>query len=240
MKIMNEILIDTKFRLNNFQHDTTLQLSQLRDEIASVKNAISLANQQSTDKVETISQSTDILSKSIKQANDALHRKLQSVHDNIKKIIPSTANMAERLLQNERSERATTETPQSEKSNDNGSSERATTETPQSEKSINNGSGHERKESEQSPTEQILEVNTDIVDTVDRADTPLKIGDSILKGINRSGLNKNTHIKTLPGRKIKDIRLTLDSWDITKYKNVIIYIGGNDMAEGGDAKKSIP
>ncbi len=63
----------------------------------------------------------------MKQDNDALHRKLQSVHDNIKKIIPSTANMVERLLQNERSERATTETPQSEKSN-------------------NNGSGHERKE----------------------------------------------------------------------------------------------
>ncbi|KAH3846223.1 hypothetical protein DPMN_088522 [Dreissena polymorpha] len=97
MKIMNELLIDTKFRLNNFQQETTLQLSQLRDEIASVKKAISLANQQSTDKEETISQSTDKLSKGMKQANDALHRKLQSVHDNIKKIIPSRANMAERL-----------------------------------------------------------------------------------------------------------------------------------------------
>ncbi|KAH3809236.1 hypothetical protein DPMN_137597 [Dreissena polymorpha] len=74
MKIMNELLIDTKFRLNNFQQETTLQLSQLRDEIASFKNTISLANQQSTDKVETISQSTEKLCKGMKQAIDALHR----------------------------------------------------------------------------------------------------------------------------------------------------------------------
>ena len=98
------MLLDTKFRLNNFQQETRLQLSQLRDEIASVKNTISLANQQSTDKVQTVSQSTDKLSKDMKQANDALQRKLQSVHDNIKKMIPSTANMAEQLAHNERSE----------------------------------------------------------------------------------------------------------------------------------------
>ncbi|KAH3891297.1 hypothetical protein DPMN_015390 [Dreissena polymorpha] len=117
MKMMNELLLEKKFRLNNFQQETRLQLSQLRDEIASVKNTISLANQQSTDKVQTISQSTDKLSKDMKQANDAFHRKLQSVHDTIKKITPSTANMVERLVQNERSERerATTETTQSEK-----------------------------------------------------------------------------------------------------------------------------
>ncbi|KAH3747434.1 hypothetical protein DPMN_181861 [Dreissena polymorpha] len=221
MKMMNELLLDTKFRLNNFQQETRLQLSQVRDEIASVKNTISLANQQSTDKVQTISQSTDKFSKDMKQANDALHRKLQSVHDTIKKITPSTANMVERMVQNERSER-----------------ERATTETPQSEKSNNNGSGHERKVREQSPTEQKLDENTDTVDTADISDKTLIIGDSILSGINRRGLNKNTHIKTLPGRKTKDIRLILDSWDMTKYKNVIIYIGGNDMAEGGDPRKA--
>ncbi|KAH3822677.1 hypothetical protein DPMN_124467 [Dreissena polymorpha] len=107
MKIMNELLIDTKFRLNNFQQETTLQLSQLRDEIASVKNTNSLANQQSSDKVETISQSTEKLSKGMKQANDALHRKLQSVHDNIKNVIPSTANTVWRnsCYKNERSEK---------------------------------------------------------------------------------------------------------------------------------------
>ncbi|KAH3843005.1 hypothetical protein DPMN_116511 [Dreissena polymorpha] len=94
MKMMNEVLLATQFQLNNFQQETSLQLSQLRDEIASVKNTISLANQQSTDKVQTVSQSTYKLSKDMKQANDELHRKLQSVHDNIKKMIPSTANMA--------------------------------------------------------------------------------------------------------------------------------------------------
>ena len=219
MKMMNELLLATKFHLNNFQQETILQVSQLRDEITSIKNTISIANQQSTDKLETVSQSTDKLSKDMKQANDALQRKLQSVHDNIKKIIPSTAK---RLVQNENKEKATTETPQYEKSK-------------------NNEGQHDRKETEQSPTEQVLELNTvtDIVDTANKSDKTLKtllIGDSILSGINKRGLNKNTHIKTLPGRKIKDIRLTLDSWDMTNYENVIIYIGGNDMAEGGDAR----
>jgi len=87
MKMMNELLLATKFHLNNFQQETILQVSQLRDEITSIKNTISIANQQSTDKLETVSQSTDKLSKDMKQANDALQRKLQSVHDNIKKII---------------------------------------------------------------------------------------------------------------------------------------------------------
>ncbi|KAH3709183.1 hypothetical protein DPMN_068645 [Dreissena polymorpha] len=84
----------------------------------------------------------------MKQANDALHRKLQPVHDNIKKIVPSKANMAEQSVQNERSERATTKTPQSEKSK-------------------NDGSGHDTKDREHASTEQQLEVNTDIVDTAD-------------------------------------------------------------------------
>ncbi|KAH3737849.1 hypothetical protein DPMN_044446 [Dreissena polymorpha] len=176
MKMINELLLDTKFLLNNFQQEPRLQLSQLRDEIGSVKNTISLANQQSTDKVQTISQSTDKFSKDIKQANDALHRKLQSVHDTIKKITPSTASIVEWLVQNERSKR-----------------ERATTETPQSEKSNNNGSGHERKEREQSPTEQKLDENTDTVGTTDISDKTLIIGDSILSGINRRGLKKYTH-----------------------------------------------
>ncbi|KAH3872317.1 hypothetical protein DPMN_035532 [Dreissena polymorpha] len=104
-------------------------------------------------------------------------------------------------------------------------------------KSKNNGSGHDKKEREQSPTEQKLEVNTDIVDKAYRSDTTLKTlltGDSILSGINRRGLNTNTNITTLPGRKIRDIRLALDSWGMKKYENVIIYIDGNDMAEGSN------
>ncbi|KAH3850791.1 hypothetical protein DPMN_093264 [Dreissena polymorpha] len=105
-------------------------------------------------------------------------------------------------------------------------------------KSNNNGRGNDRKEREQSSTEEQLKVNTDIVDTTERSDKTLIISDSILSGINRRGLNKNTHIKTLPGRTIKDIRLTLDTLDMTKYENVIIYIGGNDMVEGGDARKA--
>ncbi|KAH3700411.1 hypothetical protein DPMN_075387 [Dreissena polymorpha] len=100
MKMMNELLLATKFQLKNFQQETTLQLSQLRDEIASVKNTISLANQQSTDIEQTVID--------MKQANDALHRKLhnpidneygrtlQREHLNYKKVIIKEADMIQK------------------------------------------------------------------------------------------------------------------------------------------------
>ena len=60
----------------------------------------------------------------------------------------------------------------------------------------------------------------------------LIIGDSILKGISKRGLKAQVDIRTLPGRKANDIRTNLQRMDLTSYKNIIIYVGGNDAAEG--------
>ena len=60
----------------------------------------------------------------------------------------------------------------------------------------------------------------------------LIIGDSILKGIQLRGLQKNVSVMIFPGKKANDIRTKLQRFKLTLYENVIIYIGGNDAADG--------
>ena len=60
----------------------------------------------------------------------------------------------------------------------------------------------------------------------------LIIGDAILKGISKRGLEAHVDIRTLPGRKVSDIHTNLQRMDLTSYKIIIIYVGGNDAAEG--------
>jgi hypothetical protein len=61
----------------------------------------------------------------------------------------------------------------------------------------------------------------------------LIIGDSILKGINRRGLSRNIDVKTVRGAVIRDIAEYLKTaGNIGQYENVIIHVGGNDVANG--------
>ena len=58
------------------------------------------------------------------------------------------------------------------------------------------------------------------------------IGDSILKGIKTRGLHDDVDIETLPGKKTRDVCLRLKYIDLSKCNNLVIYIGGNDVASG--------
>ena len=58
------------------------------------------------------------------------------------------------------------------------------------------------------------------------------IGDSILKGIKTRGLRQYVKIVTLPGKKARDACIRLRSWDMSECENVVLYIGGNDVAAG--------
>ncbi|KAH3786913.1 hypothetical protein DPMN_165030 [Dreissena polymorpha] len=60
----------------------------------------------------------------------------------------------------------------------------------------------------------------------------LLIGDSILKGISKRGLQSNVDVGTLPGKKSRDIYTRLLTDDISKYTKIVIYVGGNDAASG--------
>ncbi|KAH3777788.1 hypothetical protein DPMN_179236 [Dreissena polymorpha] len=60
----------------------------------------------------------------------------------------------------------------------------------------------------------------------------LLIGDSILRGLSKRGLQSNVDIRTLPGKKSRDIYTRLLTDDTSKYTKIVIYVGGNDAASG--------
>ncbi|KAH3835964.1 hypothetical protein DPMN_109333 [Dreissena polymorpha] len=58
------------------------------------------------------------------------------------------------------------------------------------------------------------------------------IGDSILKGVNKSGLKTGVDVLTCQGKKFRGIQSNLSSKIISKYNNIIVYAGGNYAASG--------
>ena len=64
--------------------------------------------------------------------------------------------------------------------------------------------------------------------------TTLIIGDSSLKKIKVRGLTKKTRIQTVPGGTISDIANVLLKMDISRYKNIIVHVGTNDIHKSAD------
>ena len=62
----------------------------------------------------------------------------------------------------------------------------------------------------------------------------LLIGDSLLSGVNRKGLKNNVHCAPFPGATIDTVYRNIAMFDLTQFKNVIIYCGGNDSAKSGN------
>lgn len=60
----------------------------------------------------------------------------------------------------------------------------------------------------------------------------LIIGDSLMRGIQKRGLAADVEIKTLPGAKLDEVARRLNEYDLSNFSNIIIYIGGNDVASG--------
>ena len=58
----------------------------------------------------------------------------------------------------------------------------------------------------------------------------LLIGDSLLSAVNRKGLKNNVHCAPFPGATIDIINKNISMYNLTQFKNVIIYCGGNDSA----------
>ncbi|MES9905996.1 MAG: GDSL-type esterase/lipase family protein [Sedimenticola sp.] len=64
----------------------------------------------------------------------------------------------------------------------------------------------------------------------------LIIGDSILSGINRKGLNNNVECLTVPGATVLTIHRKIKIYDLKQFKNVIVYVGGNDASKDIDSE----
>ena len=75
------------------------------------------------------------------------------------------------------------------------------------------------------------EPNRTNVQTHQTQNKTLLIGDSILSGVNRKGLKNNVHCAPFPGATIDIISKNISMYDLTQFKNVVIYCGGNDSAK---------
>ncbi|MEW8545036.1 MAG: GDSL-type esterase/lipase family protein [Candidatus Thiodiazotropha sp.] len=62
----------------------------------------------------------------------------------------------------------------------------------------------------------------------------LIIGDSIINGINRKGLTNNVECQSIPGANIDSIIDKLQIYDLKKFSNIIVYVGGNNASNETD------
>ena len=60
----------------------------------------------------------------------------------------------------------------------------------------------------------------------------LIIGDSILKNVDPRGLLSTVDVVSMSGAKVNDVSIRLHATDLSCYKKVILYIGGNDLSGG--------
>ena len=62
----------------------------------------------------------------------------------------------------------------------------------------------------------------------------LIIGDSILSGVNRKGLSHNIECQPYSGANIKTMYEKVQMFDLSKFSDIVIYLGGNDSSDDTD------
>lgn len=89
---------------------------------------------------------------------------------------------------------------------------------------------HEPNNRRNQPTTHSCVVQQQQAKQLQSGNGTLLIGDSILKGIQTRGLDSNVNVKTCPGASVNDIKARLENIDLSTYKTIIIYVGGNDSS----------
>lgn len=62
----------------------------------------------------------------------------------------------------------------------------------------------------------------------------LIIGDSILSGVNRKGLVQGIECRSIPGATIDTLTEKIKLYDLSKFTDIVVYIGGNDSSRNTD------
>ena len=71
-----------------------------------------------------------------------------------------------------------------------------------------------------------------VTNSHDRDNKTVILGNSILKGVQKSGLNPNVDVYTLPGARVRDVFLKVKSNDMSNWERCFfLYVGGNDAAD---------
>ena len=100
-----------------------------------------------------------------------------------------------------------------------------------------NKAGDKKSEAKNSQNSQIKPVNKasdkPIKPVISHRPTPSKtllIGDSILSGINKKGLNKNVECHPISGATVDILIDKIRIYDLKCFENIVIYVAGNDCA----------
>lgn len=178
-------------------------MSQLRDEMCSSRHNISSRTTRTEIAIDSLNENIDKAHAEEQTNSEILHRKLQSILDTLKRM--STIQIT------------------------NSS-------TGQKEHYHKRGSGTERsyksKENKQFEENKQKEKYVDIETNKRKRNKTLIIGDSITKGISVRGLTEDVDVITLRGARINSVLDKVRDVDMSRYHDVVIYVGGNDVSNG--------
>lgn len=137
-------------------------------------------------------------------------------------VTPGTASYSEVLITEVQNENGKTK---NNKPPSKGSKSKGNTGTS---KSTNN-----KKPKNDNPMDKQQNPSTPNSDMIKQGRT-LIIGDSILSGVNRKGLNTNVECQPIPGATIDMVIDKIHLFDLTKFDNTVVYVGGNDSSQHAD------
>ena len=233
-------------KLNKFLQshiaDSARQFAILKDEIASIKVHLNRTSRGLVEQIEEVSKTTAEVNSSIVRTSSDINRRLQSISDQVKllstrsnKIVNNSKEHEVRQMQTESISGPRQETAVMIERNRQASMRPEVVSRQPSPAQYNHLHAGEDRNSHA----------TDRPNNTTKRFKTLLIGDSIIKGIQKKGLKNDVDVLTLPGRKAADIRKRLLELDLSTYKNIIIYVGGNDAADKstksvyGDLKETI-
>lgn len=205
LKVVEEIKVivdDLNDKVERHIQNTTNMFSQVRDEMTSIKRQMQCNDRHLNDHIDGVNAVAVDVKDAVSATNDSLVRRLQALSDTVKTI----------------SLHLDQEKPGSSSQTQNKARRRV---------NIDDNIG----------IQPVREVPT-VVDEVEiqpREYTPnrtLLIGDSILKGVQKRGLHDMVEICRSGGARIQDVMDKVRELDMTQYKNVVVYVGGNDASSG--------
>ena len=212
VSILNRIqdeIGEIKTELKSHIETSQTQFGRIQDELFSIKKSISLNDNVAQNNMEILTGSTDNVNSEVQKTSETVQRRLSAIFDSLK-------SLHRKSVRNEQ----TTSCDDSIQIIDSVQSLKPTN----------------REVVSNSTTRESLPEQSDLqqhkAPEKQQNTKTLIIGSSILKDINTKGLDPDISISTNRGAGIKQIVQKVNLIEVKQYKNVIVYIGGNNMSDG--------
>ena len=230
------LLETTKVIMNTFKaftENVDKKFDNLNDRITAVVNQNKCFDESSTLSMTDIRQDIRTLKTNIDKKTDAIISKSQTIIENVK----NTSDLVSRF--NDGQNKTTTNTKQVEVSNTHVSINENHNKSPNHSNKQSNNAKTATSNNESTPIHEIITINDEESDT-DRTpkvphpkqqnrDLTLVTGSCILRTIETRFLAENTRVKSFNKAKIETLEEKLSNMDLSRYANIVLHIGGNDI-----------